>query len=363
MNFHHTHVSESAVERATNCLKQSRLSEGEIVKAFEDRLQERLGVVNPVTVNSGTSALHLALILAGVGPGNEVILPAQTFLATGMAVFMCGARPVFADIDPLTGNLHPASVTHYASGRTAAVLPVHWAGLPCELGELANIARLYDATVVEDAAHALGAVYQGEPIGSISAFTCFSFQAVKSLSTADGGAVCCKWPPDAARAKRLRWFDLDRKEGWDELGERRSLAKELGYKYHMNDLEAAIGLGNLDTFPKRLARRRAIDLRYRQELILPGLTQLRRDAGVVSACWVFSTLVERRVDFVRKLKEKGIPTSIVNARIDNHPVFGGRRKDLPGQEIWDEKHIALPCHEELTDEDVSLIVNTIKEGW
>ena len=157
MDFFHTSVSPRAIELVNETLQSTFLSEGRRVKEFELALESRLGIRHPVALNSGTSALHLALVLAGIGAGDEVILPAQTFVATGLAILMQRAVPVFADIDPLTGNITAAGIAAKISPRTRAVIPVHWAGYPCDLDEINSLAATHGFAVIEDAAHALGA--------------------------------------------------------------------------------------------------------------------------------------------------------------------------------------------------------------
>jgi perosamine synthetase len=365
MNFFHTHVSPHAVESATEVLKSGWLSEGHIVKEFEAALSSHLGLSNPVTVNSGTSALHLALSLCGVGLGDEVILPAQTFVATGLAILMQGAAPVFADIDPLTGNLLPTSVAERITSRTKAVIPVHWGGYPCELDEINAIAEQHGLTVIEDAAHALGATYRQRPIGSVSRFTAFSFQAIKHLTTGDGGALCCIDEKDAEAAFVRRWFGIDRANSKSSiLGERIYDIEEVGYKYHLNDLAAAVGLGNLNDFDARLSRRQQIGAYYREQLREGSGLQLPRcEDDRTHAYWLFTLLVERREDFIQRLAERGIPASVVHLRIDHNSVFGGLRNDLPGQTEFNERQIAIPSHEGLSGEDVELICTVINEGW
>lgn len=365
MNLHHCHINEEAIVAAERVLRFNRISQGEEVQRFEDALTQQLDLRNPVAVNSGTSAIHLALVLAGVGPADEVILPAQTFIATGMAVLMCGAEPVFADIDPLTGNLNPEMIYPRITSRTKAILCVHWAGLPCDLFSLGICANQYNIPVIEDAAHAFGATYEGQPIGNYSRFTCFSFQAIKHLTTGDGGALCCFNHHDWQAAIRGRWFGIDRNEPFGPLGEREGLVHHLGFKYHMNDLAAAVGLGNLIGFKERLARRRENDRRYRLAFQgFSGIVLLRQDSmNRESACWVFSLLAERRDDFILALKSRGIPASVINRRIDRHPVFGGLTEGLHGQEQFERMHVALPCHDALTEEDVSKVIAAVKAGW
>ena len=197
MDFFNTYISPKAIEYATDVLKSGWISEGKKVREFESALTRSLGLRNPVAVNSGTSALHLALAISGVKRGDEVILPAQTFVATGLAIKMQDAIPIFADIDPLDGNISPKSIEERVTDCTRAIMPVHWGGYPCDMNEINSIASRYNISVIEDAAHALGATYNGEPIGSISRFTVFSFQAIKHLTTGDGGALCCIDEKDA----------------------------------------------------------------------------------------------------------------------------------------------------------------------
>ena len=365
IGFFHTHISPSAVELVTQVLQSGWISEGVMVKRFESALSERLGLRNPVAVNSGTSALHLALALVGVGPGDEVILPAQTFVATGLVILMQRATPIFVDIDPMTGNICAASVAERISPRTKAVIPVHWAGYPCDMDEINALAARHGLAVIEDAAHALGATYKGKPLGSISRFTAFSFQAIKHLTTGDGGALCCLDEADARVAFSRRWFGIDRPNSRPSiLGEREYDIDAVGYKYHMNDLAAAVGLGNLADFPQRLARRQQLGAYYREQLRnVSGVQLLRLDNDRTHSYWLFTVLVERREDFIRKLADYGVPASVVHLRIDRNSVFGGVRPDLPGQAEFNDRQVALPVHEGLTDEDAEMIVNYIRRGW
>jgi perosamine synthetase len=365
MNFFHTHISPRSVELVTQTLRTACISEGKLVRQFEEELSRTLGMVRPVAVNSGTSALHLGLVLAGVGPGDEVILPAQTFVASGLVILMCGAKPVFADIGALTGNLDPASLRSKITARTKAIMPVHWAGCPCDMDEINAIAREHNLAVIEDAAHALGATYKGRSVGSLSRFTAFSFQAIKHLTTGDGGALCCAEEKDFEEARRRRWFGIDRARHLPSiLGEREYNLKELGYKYHLNDLAAAVGLGNLPDMLPHLAKRRSIASRYRQGLQnLSGLTYLEHRADRLSACWLFTALVERREDFIRALKSRGVPASVVHQRIDRNAIFGGPFEELVQQRQFDRRQVALPIHVGLTDEDVDAVLAAVKAGW
>lgn len=360
-----THVAEGAIDRVTDTLRSSHLSEGEQVRRFEEELEGTLGLRNPVAVNSGTAALHMALILAGVEAGDEVIIPAQTFVATGLAVLMQRAIPVFADIQYKTGNVEPTSIRQKVTEKTKAILPVHWAGYPCDMEEILAIGREFGVPVIEDAAHALGAKYRGAAIGVLSDYTCLSFQAIKHLTTGDGGAVCISDSTKLPEALRRRWFGIDRHGSRQSLlGERQYDIKELGFKYHMNDFAASLGLANMVGVLNRIMRHQAICRMYRKDLAdVPGIDLFESLPDRESACWIFGMHVEKRADFVRALASSGISASVVHQRIDRNQVFGGIRDDLVNQELFDASQIHIPCHAGLSDEQVSETIRTIQKGW
>jgi perosamine synthetase len=360
-----TFIDEQAQSSVLSVLESSYLSEGRLVQEFEKKLHEELGFSNPLGVNSGTAALHLAVILAGIKPGDEVICPAQTFIASAMVIIQEKATPVFADIKFETGNIDPLSVESKITPKTKAILCVHWGGMPCDLDQLQQIAQKYNLKVIEDAAHSPGATYKNEPIGSISDFTCFSFQAIKHLTTGDGGAICCKNKLDSDEAFKLRWFGIDRINNLpSSLGERQYNIKRCGYKYHLNDYAAALGLANLKQFKKRLARHRDIACFYRKSLKdLSGISLFAEDDNRKGSYWLFGFHVEKRDDFIKAMKSKGVVTSVVHQRIDRNEVFGGLRTDLPNQERFDHSQVNIPIYSSLTDEQMETIVATIRAGW
>ncbi|HWA15629.1 MAG TPA: DegT/DnrJ/EryC1/StrS family aminotransferase [Gemmatimonadales bacterium] len=365
ITFFHTTVTPRAMELVAEVLRTGWLNEGEITKQFEAELARLLRVANPVALNSGTAALHLALELANIQAGDEVIIPPQTFVATGLVVLQMRAKPVFCDIDPWTGNLDPASLQRCLTPKTRAIIPVHWGGYPCEMDEIHAFAAAHRLTVIEDAAHALGATYKGRPIGSISRYTAFSFQAIKHLTTGDGGLLCCPDPKDAEQARIRRWFGIDRSDMRRSiLGDRGFDIASLGFKYHMNNVAAAIGLGNLEAFPATLARRQAITSRYRAAFAsTPGLHLLRWKDDRTHAWWVFTIRVDERENFVRALQGRGVPATVVDLSIDRNSVLGGLRTDLPGQTEFNANQIALPCHEGLSDNDVDRVIAAVQAGW
>jgi perosamine synthetase len=364
INMFSTYIAPDAHEYLGRVLTSTMVSEGERVKSFESELTRELGIINPVAVNSGTSALHLALILAGVQAGDEVILPAQTFIATGLAILYQGAVPVFCDIQYETGNINPESIKSCITERTRAIMVVHWGGLPCDMDEIAEIASENNIPIIEDAAHALGATYKSSPIGAISDYTCFSFQAIKHLTTGDGGLVASKDLASYSEARALRWFGIDRANSpMSILGERIYDLDKIGFKYHMNDYSAALGLANLPSFKNRLDRLRNIDSIYRSRLSnVPGLKLFDRPMDRESACWLFGIHVDRRADFMAMMSDKNIATSVVHQRIDKNSIFKGRNI-LNNQELFDESQVHIPIHFDLTDDDIELIIQTIQSGW
>jgi perosamine synthetase len=360
MNFFDTHITQKAISNVSNVLASGHLSEGEIARRFEQALQDKFGMRNVVAVNSGTSALHLALVLAGVGEGDEVILTAQTFVATGLAVLYCGAKPVFADIG-MDGNIDTEDMKRKITDRTVAIVSVSWGGNPCDVPQLQRYCGWLP--VIQDNAHALGATFENQPLSYYGDYSCHSFQAIKSLSTGDGGALVCKEDEAYKNAKRLRWFGIDRESDLpDETGERVYNLKEIGYKYHMNDYSAALGLGNLSGFEKRQARVKEIAQNYYASLKGSELSLGLPSKKEGCSYWLFDLLVLGRKDFMRAMKSRGVPVSVVHVGIDRNEVFGGLQ-DLPVQRYWDEHHVCLPIHSSLTDEDVELVIDSVSKGW
>ncbi len=359
-----TYIHPESIHYVKKILDSTFISEGEEVKLFEHELANILKA-KVVTVNSGTSALHLALIAAGVKENDEVILPSQTFIATGLSILYCKAKPVFTDIDLNTGNINPNDIIKKITSKTKAIIPVHWAGYPCEMNAIKKIAKEHNLIVVEDAAHAFGATYANKPIGSISDFTCFSFQAIKHLTTSDGGAISTNNMNAYKRLKKLRWFNIDKENDLPNyLGERQYNLKEIGYKYHMNNIAASIGRANLLNIFERINRRREIAQLYFNHLKnFNGIQVMNYSDESSSSYWLFPILVEKRKDFIKHMTSKNIEVSVVHQGIHKNDIFTTFAKELNNQYIFDEKQIHIPIHEGLTNEDVEYIIETIKQGW
>lgn len=361
----HTYIHPSAYEHVKEVLSSTFLSEGKLVKQFEETLCNKLGLTNPIALNSGTSALHLAVVLAKIQPGDEIICPAQTFVATGTAISQEKAIPIFADIQYETGNICPKSIEAKITEKTKAIIAVHWGGYPCDLDEIHTIARKYNLAVIEDAAHAIGATYKDKPIGAISDFTCFSFQAIKHITTGDGGALCCLKDEIANQSTIARWFGIDRANAQPSiLGERQYNITNVGYKYHLNDYAAALGLANLAGFLDRLNQRRKYAQTYTNALTkIAGIQLFASKADRQSAYWLYGFHVENREDFIFAMKDRGITTSVIHQRIDRNSLFGGINSDLNNQARFDDTQIHIPMHDGLTEENVDYIINSIQKGW
>jgi len=343
------------------------IGEGPRVREFEDALCEKFGFQYAVALNSGTAGLRLALAMAGVGPGNEVITTAMTCTATNMPILEQFAIPVFADIQYDTGNINPADIEHRITEKTKAIMCVHWGGYPCDMDELEAIAIRHGIPVIEDGAHALGATYKMKPVGTLSRYTMFSFQAIKQLTTGDGGLLTLVSEDDYNRARRLRWFAIDRRWRTTRIdGYSFWPQDEGGFKMHMNDIAASIGLGNLEDIDWILTRRREIAMRYRHAFsMVAGVGLFRCDDGMLrtSGNWLFTMHVANRDDFCRMMADHGVEVSICHIRCDEHPVFGPRRKDLHALDQYEQSYISIPLHNHLSDEDVEYVIECVKGGW
>jgi dTDP-4-amino-4,6-dideoxygalactose transaminase len=339
------------------------LTEGEKTKAFEGALANYLDAPHVLTLNSCTSAIQLALRLAGVEAGDEVISSPMTCVATNAPVLAAGGVIRWADIDPDTGNIDPESVERNITPRTKAILYVHWGGDPSRIDDINSVAQAHGVKVIEDAAHAFGAEYRGRKLGNHSDFVCFSFQAIKQLTTVDGGALCCKDGEDHSRGKRLRWFGIDREARRQELFWDYDI-QEHGYKFHMNNLAGAIGLEQLNYVEGNLAIARRNAAYYIESLAaVPKLRQLHRYPDGKSSFWVFTLRVEDRASFVKLLRENGITSSIVHVRNDAYGAFRSFKTELPGVDEFTEQYISIPCGWWVSEGDATRIVETIAQGW
>jgi perosamine synthetase len=359
------YMNEYAIELVSEVLRSGWIGQGPKVDQFEKEIKERLGIRYPVTVNSGTTALCFALHLAGVGPGDEVITTALTAPATNHAILASGATPVFADVQYDTANIDPKDIGHRITKRTKAIIPVDYGGYPCDLYEINKIAKRHNLVVIEDAAHSFGAMYKGERIGNITDYTCFSFQAIKTINTGDGGMISMLSEDKYKAAIRKRWFGIDRNARKSISPERQDFdIDEQGFKYHMNDIAAAIGIGQFRDFDKILARRKEIVEKYNSAFAnVPGITLFKYNNDRTNTNWLYTMHVDRREDFFNTLSAKGVAVSSVHFRNDRYSIFGPKRTDLPNLDRLEKDIMSIPIHNFMTDEDVEYVIQCIKEGW
>ena len=358
------HVPKKAIEAVTEVLNSRWIGQGPRVAQFEKEFEEKFaGSGKALAVGSGTDALHLAYILADLKEGDEVITPVFTCTATTIPFLYMGVRFRFADVDPATLNINISHVRQLVNEKTKAIVCVHYGGLPCDMDELLAIGREYNIPVIEDAAHALGATYKGKSIGQISPFTMFSFQAIKSITTGDGGMLVLQDPSIVAKAERIRWFGIDRSN--KQKGTWENDIWEVGYKYQMTDIGAAMGLAGLHEFDQTLAYRQNLFQAYKRGLAgNPDITLLGADAtDRTHAAWLCTAMVERRQDFMNKLRDHKIESGQVHYRNDRYTVLGGRRDDLPFMDAIEENYIVLPLHMHMTEKDVEYICQVIRSGW
>jgi len=350
-------MSPEAPGAVTRTLVSGYLGQGPKVEAFEAALTEALDSPVPVlTMASGTAALDLALELIGVGPGDEVVTTAMTCTATNGGLVRRGATPVWADVDPATGNLAPASVGAALTRRTKAIMAVDWAGRPCDYAAL----RAYGLPVIEDAAHAVFARTRGQSLARAGGdYVCWSFQAIKHLTTGDGGAIRVP-PAQVDRARLLRWYGLDRRDG--ESFRCHQDIQEIGTKAHMNDVAASLGLANLDLARWAVEQQRLHAADYQARLEGPALPP----PDAESSWWLYTLRVPDREAFMAACARAGVTTSPVHRRNDAHTAFrrvaraGG---PLPGLEAFAATEVAIPVGWWLSPDDRAHIIDTVNALW
>lgn len=358
------HMPAKAKEYVNHTLDSRWIGQGPKVRQFEKEFSTIFGRYREsIAVGSGTDALHLAYLLAGIGPGDEVLTPLFTCTATNIPLLYIGAKPVFVDIEPQTMNMSVADARARMTERTKAIICVHYGGLPCEMDGLRELAAEFGIPIIEDAAHALGASYKGMPIGAISEFTMFSFQAIKHLTTGDGGMLTIQEPNLRALADKLRWFGIDREK--KQLGVWENDIVDVGYKYQMTDIGAAMGLAALEEWRKTLAHRQELLETYMQELTdTPGVEILSKPNDYSDhAAWLMTVAVDDRKELQRKLLENGIEANQVHYRNDRYSIFGGRSDDYPEMDRLEARYLVLPLHTRMNSSDVQRIAQVIKTGW
>jgi perosamine synthetase len=335
------------------------IAEGETVVAFEKELSVLLDNPYCLTLNSGTAALHIALNLIGVSIGDEVISTALTAEPTNTTIALTGAKVVFADVEYETGLISPQAIERSITSKTKAIMVVHYGGMVCDMDRINAISEKYNIPVIEDAAHAFLSKYNGKYIGSNSPYTCFSFQAIKHLTTIDGGLICLKNEEDYNRARKMRWFGLDKK-----VPRLESDITEAGYKYHMNNVNATIGLVQLQYLKQNVLKYIENGIFFDQNLNgIVGLTLIPYHQNTEPSYWLYTMKVERRHDFINMMASNGIGASPLHLRNDKHSVFNAPKGNTPNLDLFYEEFVHIPCGWWLYIEDREHIVKIIKKGW
>lgn len=345
----------------TKCIRDGWISsQGPFVNKFENDFAKYIGVPHAIATSSGTTALHLALAAIGVGPGDEVIVPDLTFAASANAIIYCGARPVFADVELETWNLCPASLSQKITSRTKAILVVHLYGQPAAMNEILAIANRYSLSIVEDGAEALGASYNGRQVGSFGQSAAFSFFGNKLITTGEGGMMVARTEDVATKARILRDHGMNpSKRYWHDV---------IGFNYRMTNLQAAIGLAQLERITQFIDRKNEIQRKYNEVITeLIGIVLAKKRPFIRDICWLYSFLTDPSIN---KISRDEIIGFLAEAGIEARPVFYPLHRMAPyhsytsGQEFpnadWlSDNGLSLPSSVGITDEEISYICDII----
>jgi perosamine synthetase len=367
-------IGQEEIDAVVQVLRGGWLTTGARTHEFETAFARYIGAANTVAVNSCTAALHLALAAIGIRDGDEVILPTMTFAASGEVIFYFGARPVLVDCLPDSFQLDPEQVERKITSRTRAILPVHFAGAPCDLDPICDLAKRHNLKVIEDAAHALPARYKGRMVGTLGDITCFSFYATKTLTTGEGGMVTTDNLDYADKIRRLSLHGIS-KDAWKRYsaeGSWRYDILDVGYKYNMTDLQAALGLAQLAKCDSMLARRAYIANCYDRLLqSLDGFTTLPVPPDLEHAWHLYilqvnhEALTINRDRVIEELKDRGIGTSVHFIPLHLHPLYqwqlGYRDGDFPNAEERFSRAISLPIYAAMSEPDISRVMDALAD--
>ena len=356
------YISKKSANNIKIKLKGRWIGQGPMVDKFENKFKSIFAnKCSVVATGSGTDSLHLAYILAGIKKGDEVIAPVFTCTATNIPLLYIGAKIKFADVDIDTMNISVASIKKLISKKTKAIVIVPYGGLPCDMDEIKKIAKKYKIPIIEDAAHALGARYKNKPIGSISDFTTFSFQAIKHFTTGDGGVLTIKDNKLSAKAKRIRWFGIDREK--KQSGTWANDVTEVGYKYQMTDIGATLGYDSLLEFKKILSHRKKIYNIYLKELSKnPKIKCIHdNDKRKFHGAWLFTIVLDKKNYLQKKLREHYIETNQVHFRNDKYSIFKKfiKNKKFKNMDYLEDRYLVLPIHHKVSVKNAKYICKLI----
>lgn len=366
-------IGEEEIASVVETLRSGWLTTGPKTKLFEERFAQKVEAPQAVAVNSATAALHLALEALGVGPGDEVIVPTMTFTATASVAVHLGAKPVLVDVEPDTLNLDPARIEAACTPRTKVVMPVHYAGQPCELDPILEIARRRGLRVVDDAAHALPTRYRGRMIGSLTDITAFSFYANKTITTGEGGMATTADDQLADRMRRMALHGMSR-DAWKRFTKEGSWYYEVlepGYKYNLSDVASAIGLHQLAKCDRFWEARRERAGWYDELLAdVPEVAapRVRPDVQHAWHLYVVQLQLDRlrigRNEFIQELNAAQIGTSVHYVPLHRHPYYqrtlGHEPGDFPVADALYDRIISLPLYTRMTRDDVERVVDAVR---
>ena len=370
--FHKPFISEDEVEEIVDTVRSGWLSMGPKTIRFENKFSEYIEVKKSVAVSSWTAAGHLTLEAFGIKAGDEVIVPTMTFPATAEIVCYFGAKPVIVDVDEATLNMSPEIIEKAITPKTKAIIPVHYAGQPCDLDEIHDIAKKHNLKVLEDAAHALPATYKGKKIGALSDVTCFSFYATKTLSTGEGGMICTNDEEIAERCTIMRLHGINR-DAWKRYTESGSWYYEVvapGYKYNFTDLQASLGLPQLKKVDIMWKSRQNIAAKYTKALKDLDTIELHTIKSDRESSWHLfpirlhlDRLTRNRAQIINELRQKNIGVGVhfmpVHQHLYYNETFNLSDKDYPVASSVFPRLLSLPIYPGMTDENVDKVIDII----
>lgn len=367
-------IQEQEIQEILQSLRSGWIGTGPKVHKFEEDFRAYKGASYAVSVNSCTAALHLSMLVSGIGPGDEVITTPMTFCATVNAIIHSRAKPVLADCDPDTLCINPDEIKSKITRRTKALVPVHFAGNSCEMDCIMDIARKRRLKVIEDCAHAIETTYKDKPAGTFGDFGCFSFYVTKNITTGEGGMILLKTKTYADRLKTLALHGMS-KDAWkrfSDAGYKHYSVVAAGFKYNMTDMQAALGIHQLKRIEVLWRRRRDIWRRYQSEfanlpLCLPKEPpkHIKHAYHLYSVCVDAKTCGVTRDEFLAAMTRERIGIGVHYLSIAEHPfyqkTFGWKPKDYPVSLRYGRTTVSLPLSSKLTDDDVTDVIRAVKK--
>jgi len=368
--FHKTHTTQEEIDAATEAIQSGWLTMGPKTVEFENKFKEYIGSLEAVSMNSATAALHLGLKAIGLKRDDEVILPTNTFVATAEVVTYFDAIPVLCDIEESTHNMDVSKIEALITDDTKAIIPVHFAGQPCDMDEIYDIAKKYNLKIIEDAAHAIPSSYKSSQIGNLqkSDVTCFSFYATKTLSTGEGGMATTN-NPKYAKSMRINRLHGISKDAWDRYTTKGSWYYEIvdnGNKYNTTDINSAIGMVQLKKQEMLREQRRQIAIRYSEafkdnkNIVIPFVKEDRETS------WhLYVIKISNRDEVIEKLKEFGIGCSVHFIPIHKHPYYKNKyeykNEDYPVANKVFDRSLSLPIYPDMSNEKIAYVIQKVKE--